>query len=121
MEDHNRAIEAAKLRLLATYGLVIKALQMLPIPIEVPAVLDSMWTAEIHESLTRTYDLLNDLPMQEPLRAQVKVMVIDWISAADYLFDAQEEFADWKTDFALIQAERITASWHLVKAMHDRK
>ncbi|MEU9019204.1 hypothetical protein [Actinomadura sp. NPDC048394] len=122
MDDRNRPLEVATLRLIAAYGLVVKALKLLPLPIEVPAVLDSnVWTAEIRESLVRTCELLNDLPMEEPFRAQVRLILIDWITGSDVLFDAQEEFADWKTDFARIQADRITASWHLVKAMHDRK
>src|SRR5690606_4857253 len=99
------------LKLVTAYGLVIKALQGLPIPIEVPATVDPYLSTDLEQRLARVLNLLADIPMDTNYRGHVRGLVIDWMTAADYLYQAEEEFHWWKVEFIVTQIQRITLRW----------
>ncbi|MFV2172324.1 hypothetical protein ACFHW2_11920 [Actinomadura sp. LOL_016] len=103
------------LHLIAAYGIVMKALQNLPLPIEVPAILGTHYDAEIADRLVRSLDLLVDIPMGDEKREAVRALVIDWLVARDYLFQAEEDLELWKLDFTVTQITRVHARWKRIQ------
>lgn len=102
------------LKLVTAYGFVIKALQGLPIPIEVPATVDPYLSTDLEQHLARVLNLLADIPMDTNYRGHVRGLVIDWMTAADYLYQAEEEFHWWKVEFIVTQIQRITLRWEKI-------
>lgn len=121
MNDPNREglLQEVALRLIGTYGFVIKVLQGLPVPIQVSAVVTDRFDLEIGRDLVRALDLLADIPMDATYREQVRGLVIDWLTAADYLADAREDFEFWKVDFVATQLYRVKGRWETIQGMRD--
>lgn len=99
------------LKLVTAYGFVIKALQFLPIPIEIPATVSPYLSGDLEATLVRTLALLADVPMDSTHREEIKAMVIDWMTAADYLFQVEQDFEWWKVEFIVTQLTRVNARW----------
>ncbi|MFD0856227.1 hypothetical protein ACFQ07_28570 [Actinomadura adrarensis] len=118
MDDQNRdgLIKQVTLQLITAYGYVIKALQGLPLPIEIPPLLGDQYRAEVSESLIRVAEvLLTGIPMDPDHRQDVRALVIDWLAANDYLFALQEDYATWKLDFVVTQLTRVKARWQIIQ------
>ncbi|WP_433330003.1 hypothetical protein [Spirillospora sp. CA-294931] len=122
MDDHpgkdpRELLAEVTLHLISTYGLLVKALAGLPIPIELPSLLDGWHTEEIDDSLIRAYYLVAEIPLGSRKRETLRGMLLDWIAAADCLLDAQEAPALWKLDFCVTQLVRIRSRWVTYKAI----
>lgn len=109
--DRDDLLAEVTLKLVTAFGFVIKALQLLPIPIEVPATVSPYLGGDLEATLVRALDLLGDVPMDAAHREEIRAMVIDWMTAADYLFQAEEHFERWKIEFITTQVTRVTARW----------
>lgn len=108
-------INEISLRLITYYGYVIKALGTLPIPIEVPATVTSQYSLKLEQALDRAIVLIGDLPMDDVHREHVKALVIDWLTAADYLEHLQQDFKWWQAEFITTQLFRVMRRWAAIE------
>ncbi|WP_141576141.1 hypothetical protein [Actinomadura sp. WMMA1423] len=113
-DDRDDLLAEVTLKLVTAFGFVIKALQGLPIPIEIPATVDPYLSADLEGTLTRALALLNDIPMDTKHREHVRGLVIDWMTAADYLFQVEQDFEWWKVEFVVTQLTRIIIRWDVI-------
>ena len=113
-DDRDDLLAEVTLKLVTAFGFVIKALKGLPISIEIPATVSPYLSADLEETLTRALALLNDIPMDSDYREHVRGLVIDWMTAADYLFQVEQDFEWWKVEFIVTQLARVIARWDIV-------
>lgn len=117
LDDRHRdqIIEEITLHLIAAYGYVIKALRTLPIPIDAPAAITDQYSSKVEKALTRAIILIRDLPMDDTHREHVKGLVIDWLTAADYLESLREDFQWWHAEFIVTQLYRVGSRWATIQ------
>ena len=116
-DDREDLLAEVTLKLVTAFGYVIKALQGLPIPIEIPATVSPYLSSDLEETLTRALALLKDIPMDGPYREHIRGLVIDWMTAADYLFQVEQDFEWWKVEFIATQLMRVTLRWDRIQAL----
>jgi hypothetical protein len=122
MEDHPQRddlIAQMTRQLIIAYALVVKALAGLPIPIEVPPMPDTQHDPEIHARLVRAIALLEEIPVDPVYAGHIRGLVIDWLTASDYLADAREDWALWKADFVVTQLTRVHARWKHIEGLRE--
>lgn len=115
MDDHDdRRREVAEL-VAAAYTLIAKVLDLLPIPISLPATIDREWGAgEASAALIRSQGLVIDLPVEEDVKILITQMILDWQVA--YTFGALEliQPAVWRLDCVEYAVFRLEAQAEIV-------
>ncbi|MCP9947261.1 hypothetical protein [Actinomadura madurae] len=119
--ERDDLLQEVTLKLITAYGFVIKALQQLPLPIEIPAMVDPYLSIDLEATLVRALALLSDIPMDDAHRDHVRGLVIDWMTAADYLFEAEQAFEWWKVEFITTQLQRVTTRWSRILDLHGNQ
>lgn len=119
-ENHQNRHRKAVVNMIAAYGLIMKVLGFLPLPIGIPSLRDSLYAGEVETGLIRAYQALHDLPMDEEAKRFTGQMILDWIAASDVMFRDEEEEASWHLDLVEIQVARILAAADLVQEILNR-
>ncbi|MGI5223532.1 hypothetical protein [Actinoallomurus sp. CA-142502] len=114
MDDHQRRHALCVIRMIKAYGLIAKMLMGLPLRIQLPEVGDSIYADEIRKGLVRAYALLKDIPMDADIAWQLGLMIIDWVTACEWLFADDEDAEPWLLDAVEIQIGRIVAGADVV-------
>ncbi|MBA9005979.1 hypothetical protein [Thermomonospora cellulosilytica] len=109
MDDHERRHLVAEDQLLIAYGVIMRVLAALPLPIKIPSAAN-IHGDHVHHSLLRAYDLIGDIPMKDSTREVIREMVLDWVIAEEIVEDDGKYPARWKLDLADTQHARILAA-----------
>lgn len=115
MDNHDdRQREIAELVSVA-YTLIAKILELLPIPISIPVVIDREWKAsEASAALIRSHGLIIDLPVEDEVKMLIYQMILDWQVA--FAFGALDHVrpATWRLDCAEYALARLEAQAEVV-------
>lgn len=115
MDDHeNRRREVAELVSIA-YTLTAKILDLLPIPISIPVVIDREWGAgEASQALIRSQALVIDLPIEDEVKTLIYQMILDWQVALAFAALDQARPSRWRLDCAEYAVARLEAQAEVV-------
>lgn len=113
-ENHQRRHRLSHIRLINAYGVIAKVLMMIPLPIRIPSLEGGMYSAEVGDGLVQAYEALQDVPMDAEVKEWTGLIVLDWISACEFMFHDEEEEAGWHLDLVEVQTARILVGADLV-------
>ncbi|MFG2002307.1 hypothetical protein ACGFNU_24455 [Spirillospora sp. NPDC048911] len=117
MDDNSERRDVVALGMIAAYGVILKVLAALPVPIALPELMGSMFADEVHEALVRAHQVIEDVPMDEDAMEGAKRTLVDWIAASEMMFSDAEDPETWKVHFIEIQVTRILSTGKAVIAI----
>lgn len=114
MNDHESRRGNAIIKMIAAYTEIMKTLAILPLPVGLPMLLDTVWAEEIETGLVRAHEVIRDIPMNEELTFWARQMIVDWLIGSEFLFRDAEDPAPWKLDLVEFQAIRVLGAAQIV-------